>query len=261
MAALRAQLCAVQASGKPRTIVLQGAGAHFCTGGAQHQDAGMRLIPPQLAPTAAVVADLGDGVMMMQRMRAPVLCVLHGKLIGGGVALALNSDWRVSTGGIALNHGNLPRNMNPITNFSRSLGHVIGRGMAHALHLEDIITDSPGAEAIGITQVVEHNTVNARECVLGLQLSIAIGAVSSSCGEVGMDFLETEDLLNATVGCQTAELAANSHGGRTSTVRSGSYQLITDEQLLSHTIASSRLDSVPSGYLEARIGAYGLNFR
>ena len=77
--------------------MLQGAGTHFCTGGAQHADAGMRLVPPLIAEMGAAIADMGDCVTMLQQLSVPVLGVLHGKLIGGGVALALNSDWRVCT--------------------------------------------------------------------------------------------------------------------------------------------------------------------
>jgi enoyl-CoA hydratase/carnithine racemase len=94
MYALRAQLsgiAAVAVSGV-QAVVLQGAGAHFCTGGAQHHDAAIRLISSANAPMTAAVADLVDCVTLMQRLPWPVLSVLHGKMIGGGVALSLNTD-------------------------------------------------------------------------------------------------------------------------------------------------------------------------
>ena len=87
MSALRVQLSSVSLS-NAQVVLLQGAGSHFCTGGAQHQDAGLLLVPLQLAPTTSTLADMVECVMMLTQMALPILAVLHGRLIGGGMALA-----------------------------------------------------------------------------------------------------------------------------------------------------------------------------
>ena len=197
MHALRVQLSNV-ALNPVHAVLLQGAGSHFCTGGAQHQDAGMLLVAPQLAPMTSAVADMVDCVMTLTWIALPVLASLHGKVIGGGVALALNTDWRSCTVNTMFCQGNLPRNMNPITNFSRTLGQCAGTTTAHALHLEDTTISGMQACTLDIVQVLDADATAARRGAhsVGKHLMGILPQLRTTRDDV---FVSVENLMNATV--------------------------------------------------------------
>ena len=56
---------------------------------------------------------------------------IHGKLLGGGVALALAADWRVCSTATKFNVGNLPRGVNPIFMLSRALPLIAGYSIGY----------------------------------------------------------------------------------------------------------------------------------
>ena len=172
MSALRVQLSSVSLS-NAQVVLLQGAGSHFCTGGAQHQDAGLLLVPLQLAPTTSTLADMVECVMMLTQTALPILAVLHGRLIGGGMALALNTDWCSCTVGATLNQGNLPRNMSPIMQFSQTLGQCAGTTTTQALHLEDATIGALQAHQLGIVQTIDVDAINAQTCARSVRKEIA----------------------------------------------------------------------------------------
>ena len=75
---------------------------------------------------------------------------MHGKLIGGGVALCLATTWRVGSHGASFNFGNLPRGMNPLFMLSRSLPLIVGHDLAVTMYLEDPILSSHCALKAGV---------------------------------------------------------------------------------------------------------------
>ena len=163
--AFRSNLARLEANTVSRlhSVMLQGAGAHFCSGGAAHLDAVMpRVAPGSAAGISVIVKDMSSCVTMLQELSVPVLSVLHGKLTGGGVALALNTDWRVCTSAAKFNHGNLPRNHSPIGGFGGSLGSIVGSGRAILLYLVDVLHEGEQASSIGLADTVEIDLVSAR---------------------------------------------------------------------------------------------------
>ena len=163
--ALRSNLARLEASTVSRlsSVMLQGAGAHFCSGGAAHSDAAM----PQVAPASAadlstVVEDMSGCVTLLRDLSVPVLSVLHGKLTGGGVALALNTDWRVCTLAAKFNHGNLSRNHSPIGGFGGSFGATVGPGIASVSFLSDLTLEGEQALSSGMVDALEIDVSSAR---------------------------------------------------------------------------------------------------
>ena len=67
------------------------------------------------------------------------LGAVHGKLIGGGVAFALSTDWLACPTGTTFNYGNLPRGVNPLFMFSRALQLMVGYPTGYRIYLEDIV--------------------------------------------------------------------------------------------------------------------------
>lgn len=72
----------------------------------------------------------------IRQLPIPTFCVAHGKLIGGGLALALATDWRVCASDATFNFGNLPRGKNPLFMLSRSLTLSLGHGAAFKVCIE-----------------------------------------------------------------------------------------------------------------------------
>ena len=62
---------------------------------------------------------------------------MHGKLIGGGVALALTAGYCVSTYEVVFNFGNISRGMNPLFMLSRALPLVAGKSETMDMYLEN----------------------------------------------------------------------------------------------------------------------------
>jgi enoyl-CoA hydratase/carnithine racemase len=64
--------------------------------------------------------------MGLRKLPVATTAAVHGKLIGGGVALSLAAQYRISSQEATFNFGNLPRGMNPLFMLSRSLALVAG---------------------------------------------------------------------------------------------------------------------------------------
>ena len=93
-------------AGQVHALVLQGVGPHFCTG------ANMGELEEKMvtwSDIAVVVGEMNDVAAAVRALPIPTLCAVHGKMIGGGVALALAADWRVADRKATYNFGNLLR--------------------------------------------------------------------------------------------------------------------------------------------------------
>ena len=84
---------ASQEEGAFKSLVIQGAGDHFCPGGNMHR---MKRADARSAPSLAAVArgsiDLFDGFCQLRALPVPVTCAVHGAVLGGGLAVCLLTD-------------------------------------------------------------------------------------------------------------------------------------------------------------------------
>ena len=192
-------------------MVLQGAGAHFCSGGAAHSDAAMPRVAPGLAADlSAVVEDMRGCVTMLRDLSAPVLSVLHGKLTGGGVALALNTDWRGCTSAAKFNHGNLPRNHSPIGGFGMSFGVTLGPGKATMSFLSDLMLEGEQALSNGLVDLLALDVPSARHRTRECAGVVYLGCHGAK-QPVNSHYASTESVMNATSALDGASLAAVEH--------------------------------------------------
>ena len=113
-----------------KAVILAGAGKHFCVGVKHTNDSSLVMAMNDWnfarPPAAALMHWFAEALTAIRRVSVPVLAILHGHLIGGAVAMALNTDWRVATANASFQHGNLKRGMNPIAQFSQSLPRLAG---------------------------------------------------------------------------------------------------------------------------------------
>merc|ERR1712038_674535 len=112
--------------GGVKALILTGKGAHFCTGAIMTDTKGER--------NQYSLELLSEIVFKMRKLPIPTLAVIHGKVIGGGLALSLAADWRVCSAKTTFNYGNLPLGMSAVMNLSLALPLTIGRGMANQVY-------------------------------------------------------------------------------------------------------------------------------
>ena len=133
-----------------RAIVLRGAGAHFSPGGNPHAfERGM--------PYAAVVhavRQLYMGFVKLRTLPVPLVCAVHGTVIGGGIAACLNCDYIVAEGSTTFEHGNLVRGVCPLGGLSRTLPHLAVRARTLAMYLGNDTLSAAEARTAGIVNEV-----------------------------------------------------------------------------------------------------------
>ena len=97
-----------------KALIFSGSGAHFCTGAILHDTKGERTTTflDDLHLVTSIAAEI-------RKLSVPTLAVIHGRVVGGGMALAMASDWRICPKGTELNYGNLPRGMSCVMNLSK----------------------------------------------------------------------------------------------------------------------------------------------
>ena len=95
-------------------------------------------------------------------MPVPTIAAVHGKLIGGGVALCLATQQRVAAASASFSFGNLPRGKNPLFMLSRSLPAAAGAAAAMTLYVEDPTISAQAAFACGIVHLVANDARHAK---------------------------------------------------------------------------------------------------
>ena len=68
-------------------VVLQGVGAHFCVGGNSYG----KHVNNSYASAASCILRMAESCCRVRELSSPVVAAVHGHLIGGGIALGLNS--------------------------------------------------------------------------------------------------------------------------------------------------------------------------
>ena len=156
--------------------VLEGVGAHFCTGGRHDDHRGAGSAPAALAGLrghSSITLEIRSSLV-------PTSAAVHGKVIGGGVALALAADWRACPETATFNFGNLPRGVNPILMFSRALPLMVGRHSAFQMYVEDVVVPSRELRAYGLVNEIVADVCEAKRAALE-RGSLGRGAVARVC--------------------------------------------------------------------------------
>ena len=144
---------AARAGAGVRAVVLRGAGAHFSPGGNPHAwDAKGAL----LTAAAAALRRTFAGFAALRSLAVPLVCAVHGTVIGGGNAACLSCDYVVAEGSTTFEHGNLVRGVCPLGGYSRTLPHVAGVARALAIYLGNGILSAAEAQTSGIVHEVRE---------------------------------------------------------------------------------------------------------
>jgi enoyl-CoA hydratase/carnithine racemase len=133
-----------------RAVMLRGAGAHFSAGGNPHAHKG----GAPLAAAAAALRRTFAGFAALRGLAVPLVCAVHGTVIGGGNAACLSCDYIVAEGSATFEHGNIVRGVCPLGGYSRTLTHAAGVARALAMYLGNETLSAAEARVAGIVHEV-----------------------------------------------------------------------------------------------------------
>ena len=148
------QWLATQGRGSIISIVLQGAGDHFCPGGNMYRD---RAPAATLPAGARASIDLFDGFCRLRTLPMPALCAVHGTVLGGGLAVCLLTDYVACDHAATFQTGERSRGIYPAGLLRRTLADATGPDDALSLYLTNIQLTSTQAHISGLVQAVTNN--------------------------------------------------------------------------------------------------------
>eukprot|EP00584_Thalassiosira_punctigera_P004712 CAMPEP_0172543632 /NCGR_PEP_ID=MMETSP1067-20121228/13971_1 /TAXON_ID=265564 ORGANISM="Thalassiosira punctigera, Strain Tpunct2005C2" /NCGR_SAMPLE_ID=MMETSP1067 /ASSEMBLY_ACC=CAM_ASM_000444 /LENGTH=329 /DNA_ID=CAMNT_0013330081 /DNA_START=151 /DNA_END=1136 /DNA_ORIENTATION=- len=125
----------------------------------------------------------------MRKLSVPTLAAIHGKVIGGGLALSLAADWRVCSATTVLNYGNLPLGKSALMNLSLALPLTVGRALAKQVYLEDTVLNAEKAKGVGLVNHIEPSKEEAESLAHRIAESFVLshqfdhGPVSYTCAK------------------------------------------------------------------------------
>ena len=178
------QWLATQGRGSINSVVLQGAGDHFCPGGNMYR---IRAPAATLPAGARTSIDLFDGFCRLRTLPMPVLCAVHGTVLGGGLAVCLLTDYVACDHAATFQVGERSRGIYPAGLLRRTLADAIGPDAALSLYLTDVQLTSTQAHESGLVQAVTPSAITP----------------SSSCTilRIGMHHLPAANTARCRQGC------------------------------------------------------------
>jgi len=153
-----------------RAVVITGAGRGFCSG-------------VDLAPSASVVeglTEIHEIIKGITNMEKPVIALINGTAVGGGLDLAMACDIRIASEKAKLSEIFVKRGLLPDMGGTYFLPRLVGLGKAKELIFTGEIIDAKEAERIGlVNKVVPHEELNSTGMELARKLAkgptLAIG--------------------------------------------------------------------------------------
>jgi enoyl-CoA hydratase/carnithine racemase len=121
-----------------------------------------------------------SGFTDLRMLQAPVVCAAHGVVLGGGLAVALLTDYIVAEAAASFQVGELPRGIAPAGLLLLTLADAVGRARATSLYLSDKKLTAQAALAQRLVQEVREGTDATQEHALNLAFCFAL----SSCLEL-----------------------------------------------------------------------------
>ena len=143
-----------------RCIILSGAGKSFCTG----LDVNSMIKSPKIAstlldkPAGTEITNLAQDVGYLWRnVKCPVIAVLHGMCLGGGLQIALGADFRISTPTCKISILEAKWGLIPDMSATISLRELIPIDIAKELTMTGRIITGNQAKEYGLVTKVDEN--------------------------------------------------------------------------------------------------------
>ena len=168
---LNAKIDAMEAGeyGEIRAVIFYGKGEHWCVGVNPYSFIKNTKRLPVIT-AASVTKFIYTAFVRVRQIKAPVVCVAHGKIVGGGFAAMLNSDYRilVDDDTTVLNYGNMPRGVCPGVMLSTNLPRMVGETNAFSAYLQDAFFTPQEVVSMGLVNECQPSRAAAMERALSL---------------------------------------------------------------------------------------------
>ncbi|MDC0525429.1 phosphopantetheine-binding protein, partial [bacterium] len=104
-----------------------------------------------------------QGFIDVRDLRVPVVCALHGAMVGGAAAIFLHADLRITERGATFQHGNLSRGVCPVAGYSGTLPAAIGTQHACQYYLADQKLAAAHALTLGLVHAIRMGIQSTKE--------------------------------------------------------------------------------------------------
>jgi len=169
-----------------RVLVLTGAGRAFCAGGD---------VASQVEVEEAARRQLGHGVVMRERMHVlaqalykmdkPVIAMINGPAVAGGLMLALLCDFRVAAASARLGDTSGRAGLLPDEGGAWIFPRIMGIAAATRMTLLSELYDAPTALGLGlVTEVVPHDRLLPRAVELAGQIAEVPAPIMAGLKEI-----------------------------------------------------------------------------
>src|SRR6516164_8134213 len=176
-----------------RTVLLRGAGTHFCAGGDITMFAELIRLSPAERQKAlyGIVDTLHPLLVRMRHMPKPVVAAVQGAAAGVGLSFVLAADLALAAEDAVFTSGYIHLGTSPDGAMTATLPHIVGIKRAAELTLLGDRFDAQRALALGlVNRVVAADTLDAEAAALAARL--AAGPTHA--------YGRTKGLLQATLG-------------------------------------------------------------
>jgi enoyl-CoA hydratase len=191
IAALMSAADAIEAGGDVRVAILTGEGKAFCAGGDIAAWGGLEPLDMwrHWVPAGHRAFD------RLARLRVPLIAVLNGHALGGGLELAATADFRIAEEQARLGMPETGIGMAPGWSGTQRLVRRFGAGVVRRLALSGAIVGAAEAERLGLVDEVVPQAQ-------GLARAEELAAAIAARGPVAVAI--AKQLINAAEGEETA---------------------------------------------------------
>jgi enoyl-CoA hydratase len=191
IAALMSAADAIEAGGDVRVAILTGEGKAFCAGGDIAAWGGLEPLDMwrHWVPAGHRAFD------RLARLRVPLIAVLNGHALGGGLELAATADFRIAEEQATLGMPETGIGMAPGWSGTQRLVRRFGAGVVRRLALSGAIVGAAEAERLGLVDEVVPQAQ-------GLARAEELAAAIAARGPVAVAI--AKQLINAAEGEETA---------------------------------------------------------
>jgi len=134
-----------------KCVILRGYRRHFCTGADPSWVANIE--GKSHLRMALEVYEIYRDYASILELNVPVIGMLNGRIVGGGLALSLNCDWRVALKTSTIDFGNLPRGVCPGMMLSKNMESFVQRGHSFNMYLQ------PGTYGMSMEEALEKGII------------------------------------------------------------------------------------------------------
>lgn len=167
---LREALAVLTQERRVRCVVLRGAGRAFSSGGDLRMMAERREQERGDIPTGQLMEEhhrdllrRSEASVLLATMPKPTLAVLHGHVVGGGLALALACDFRIAGAGAKLRSGFANNGLSGDFGIAYFLNAALGGTKAREILMLDPVISASEALELGLVTAVHADAGLAAE--------------------------------------------------------------------------------------------------